>query len=308
VDIIYTFLFHWAIIFVVYTNIQLLIPKFLEKKKYWTYILSLIGLILSGIAINAITFGWLADLIFPNYYFIDYYDFSDILEFIVSYLLITSLFKFSKGWFRQLEAKQKIGILEKEKTVAELNALKTQINPHFLFNSLNNLYSLSLDNDKRTPRIILRLSEMMRYLLYETEVQKVSLQKEIEHLDNYIEMQELRVGADADIKFIKEGHFGEAKIAPLLFLPLVENAFTHGVKGNKDGAFIHILLSFNQDEVFFKVGNKKGEVDKILHQKNGGVGLENLQKRLELIYPDKHQLKIIDSTDEYSTMLKINLS
>ncbi|MEZ4953494.1 MAG: histidine kinase [Saprospiraceae bacterium] len=179
VDIIYTFLFHWAIIFVVYTNIQLLIPKFLEKKKYWTYIFSLIGLILSGIAINAITFGWLADLIFPNYYFIDYYDFSDILEFIVSYLLITSLFKFSKGWFRQLEAKQKIGILEKEKTVAELNALKTQINPHFLFNSLNNLYSLSLDNDKRTPRIILRLSEMMRYLLYETEVQKVSLQKKL---------------------------------------------------------------------------------------------------------------------------------
>lgn len=257
---------------------------------------------------NTITFGWLADLIFPNYFFIDYYDFFDILEFVVSYLLITSLFKFSKSWFRQLEAKQRIGLLEKEKTVAELYALKAQINPHFLFNSLNNLYSLSLDNDKRTPRIILRLSEMMRYLLYESEVQRVSLQKEVEHLDNYIEMQELRLGANADIQFFKKGLFENVKIAPLLFLPLVENAFKHGVKGHKDGAFIHVFLSLHNGEIIFKVENKKGEVDKTLYQNNGGVGLENLKKRLELIYPDKHQLYVVENTDNYSTILKINLS
>ena len=307
VDVIYTFLFHLSIVFVVYVNLRLLIPHYLQKKRFFVYFSFLGSLILMGIGVNMLTFNWLADIVFPGYYFIDYYSFSDILEFIAAYLFLTSLLKFSKSWFRQLETQQKISLLETEKLDAEIGALKAQVNPHFLFNSLNNLYSLSLDNDKRTPGIILRLSEMMRYLLYETNVEKVSLGKEIEHLDNFIEMQELRVGEGADIRFVKKGNTDGINVAPLLFLPLVENGFKHGIKGNTEGAFIHISLHVTDEEIEFKLENKKGEVDEMLNKKNSGVGLENLRRRLELIYPEKHRLDITDGIQVFAATLKINL-
>ena len=308
VDIIYTFLFHLTLVFVVYVNLRFLIPKYLQKKRYLIYSFFLGLLILVGIGFNMATFNWLADILFPGFFFIDYYSFSDILEFIVAYLFISSLLKFSKSWFRQLEAQQKINFLEKEKVAAEMGALKAQVNPHFLFNSLNNLYSLSLDNDKRTPGIILRMSEMMRYLLYESNVEKVLLSKEVEHLDNFIEMQELRVGEQADIQFHKKGNFENIYVAPLLFLPLLENGFKHGVKGNTEGAFIHVALEVDGDEIVFKVENNKGEVDEILNEKNSGVGLENLRRRLELIYPEKHSLDTLDGINTFSTVLKIKLT
>ncbi len=308
VDLIYTFLFHLTLVFVVYVNLRFLIPYYLQRKRYLIYFFFLILLILLGIGFNMATFNWLADVLFPGYYFIDYYSFSDILEFIAAYLFISSLLKFSKSWFRQLETQQKISLLEKEKVDAEMGALKAQVNPHFLFNSLNNLYSLSLDNDERTPGIILRLSEMMRYLLYESNVEKVLLSKEVEHLDNFIEMQELRVGGQADIKFFKKGDFENIYIAPLLFLPLLENGFKHGVKGNTAGAFIHISLEVEEGEVVFKVENNKGKVDEILNEKNSGVGLENLRRRLELIYPEKHQFDTLDGISTFSTVLKIKIT
>ena len=307
VDLIYTFLFHLSLVVVVYTNIWILIPRFLQNRNYSFYFLGLGIIVLIGVFINMATFNWLADVIFPNYYFIDYYGFTDILEFIVAYVFISSLLKFSKSWFREMETDKKINLLEKEKLDAEINALKGQINPHFLFNSLNNLYSLSLDNDKRVPNIILRLSEMMRYLLYDTNVEKVPLLKEIEHLKNYIEMHELRVGAKVDIKMEINGAVGLKKITPLLFLPLVENAFKHGEKGNEMEAFVHITMDCLDNEIVFKLSNKKGEVDELFNKKSGGVGLDNLQKRLKLAYPEKHEFVVADGVEDFTAVLKIKL-
>jgi sensor histidine kinase YesM len=309
VDVIYTFLFHGSICLAVYVNLKVLIPRFLNNGKYATYFLFFIAAICVAIGFNLLTFNYLSDIIFPGYYFIAYYGFWEIAQFIVAYIVITSLVKLSKSWFKYREMQGQLRRLEAEKNAAELSALKSQVNPHFLFNSLNNLYSLALDQDARTPGIILRLSQTMRYLLYESNTAFVPLEKEVEHLQNYIEMQRLRVGEKSGIRFEAPGEMGGLKIAPLLFLPLVENGFKHGIKGETEGAFIHLLLQVADNQLVFKAENNKGQVDDVVKDTgSGGVGLENLRRRLQLLYPGKHQLDVVDGMATFSVVLKIDLT
>lgn len=307
VDWIYTFLFHLSLIAVVYLNIRWLIPDYLRKNRYILYLIFSLCVIFLGIGIHLITFDYLADLLFPGYYFIGYYGFWEILEFMLVYFVISSLLKFSKSWFEQIRTAHEMEQLAKEKLDAELTALKSQINPHFLFNCLNNLYSLSLDLDHRTPDLILQLSYMMRYLLYETNVSKVSLDQEIAHLENYIDLQKLGIGESSTIRFDIQGKTTDRMIAPLLFLPLVENGFKHGIKGDTEGAFIHIFLEIKADELIFKVENNKDDSEKKEGRSSEGVGLKNLRRRLELLYPDQHQLQVIDGIRTFMVVLKINL-
>lgn len=307
VDWIYTFLFHLCLWFAVYPNLLWLIPRFLRVKKYGLYALLLTLLSLAAVGLYFLTFNYLADLLFPGYYFIAFYGFTDILEFVAAYLLITSLLKLSKGWFEQQEIQRLLNRLEKEKLDAELSALKSQVNPHFLFNSLNNLYSLALDQDARTPGIILRLSQMMRYLLYESNVPLVPLQKEIEHLRNFIEMQKLRTGEGAKISFEVEGEVEKIQVAPLLFLPLVENGFKHGIKGETADAFISMLLKIEPNRLIFKVENNKGTVDEVEPEQFKGVGLQNLKRRLELLYPGRHWLDVTDGIQVFTVVLELEI-
>ena len=309
VDIIYTFLFHLSIWFVVYVNLYWLIPAYLKIGNYGKYFLLTIILILISIGGNLLTFNYLSDILFPGYYFIAYYGFWEIAQFIIGYIVITTLIKLSKGWFRYLETKDKVGQLEREKSAAELSALKSQINPHFLFNSLNNLYSLALDKDERTPGIILRLSQTMRYLLHESTADFVPLENEIAHLNNFVEMQKLRVGEKAKIDFTVIGDPTEKQVAPLLFLPLVENGFKHGIKGETDGAFIKILMQIIDYQLLFKTENNKGTVDEVEKDyQDSGVGLQNLRRRLDLLYPGKHSLEITDGISTFNVVLKIDLA
>ncbi len=309
VDIIYTFLFHLSIWPAVYFNLNWLIPHYLRVGKYALYFFLLAAIICTAIGFNLLTFNYLSDLLFPGYYFIAYYGFWEIAQFIVAYIVITSLIKLSKSWFKYREMQDRLRRLEAEKTATELSALKSQVNPHFLFNSLNNLYSLALDHDKRTPDIILRLSQTMRYLLYESNADFVPLEKEVEHLQNFVEMQRLRVGEKASISFEVQGEVGEKQIAPLLFLPLVENGFKHGIKGDTEGAFIKMHLQVTDNQLVFKTENNKGTLDETVRDnQSGGVGLENLRRRLDLLYPRKHQLDIVDGIATFTVVLKIDLT
>jgi sensor histidine kinase YesM len=307
VDIIYTFLFHLSIWLTVYINLNWLIPVYFKAEKYGLYFLLLAISTCISIGFNLLTFNYLSDILFPGYYFIAYYGFWEIGEFIIAYIIITSLIKLSKSWFKYREIQGQLQRLETEKSAAELSALKSQVNPHFLFNSLNNLYSLALDKDDRTPGIILRLSQTMRYLLYESNADFVPLEKEIEHLNNYVEMQRLRVGEKANISFVVQGEVGKRQIAPLLFLPLVENGFKHGIKGDTEGAFIKIRLQVLDNQLVFKTENNKGTVDDVEKgQYSGGVGLENLRRRLNLLYPGRHHLEITDGISTFTVVLKID--
>ncbi len=191
-----------------------------------------------------------------------------------------------------------------EKLKAEVNYLRAQINPHFLFNTLNNLYGLSLQRSEKTPDLIIRLSKMMDYMLYEVEGTKVMLQRDVENLENYIEMEKIRQGNQAMIHFGIQGEIKNQLIEPLLMLPLVENAFKHGVNQLIDGAYLDIGLIVSDDGLVFSVKNnyKSGKQNGQIHQ---SLGLANLRRRLNLFYPDRHRLDIYDDTINYHVELRI---
>jgi hypothetical protein len=189
---------------------------------------------------------------------------------------------------------------------AELHLLKAQIHPHFLFNTLNNLYALTLNNSPKSPEIVMGLSEILRYMLYDCNVDSVSLKKDIEMLDSFITLERLRYEDRLDFHFIKEGNLADYEIAPLLLLPLVENAFKHGAGEKVGQAWINIELVVRQGMLKFKIYNSRAEV--AVERKSGNIGLENVKKRLEMIYPNAYELKIFDEEDVFAVILKIDLS
>ena len=194
---------------------------------------------------------------------------------------------------------------------AELNFLKGQLHPHFLFNSLNNLYALSLDNSPQAPGIILGLSNILRYVLYECTAEQVPLKRDIEVLNDYIELEKLRYEDRLELNVNMGDPIGNTEIAPLLMLPLVENAFKHGAAETTDTPWINIELYLSGDTLTFKISNSKPEqpVGNSSGQKGSGeIGLLNLRKRLELLYPGKHSFTYFDESDCFIAELKVQLS
>lgn len=193
-----------------------------------------------------------------------------------------------------------------EKTEAELSYLKAQINPHFLFNTLNSLYALSLEKSDQTPDAILQLSQMMRYVLVDAEKEKVPLEKELGFLKNYFALQQLRFGKHVKLQLEQEGEPQQLHIAPLLLIPFVENAFKHGVNTDET-AEIRVRTSIRESTVLLEVRNNKTN-PKIDPEQKSGKGLANVRLRLYHLYPGKHQLKIDDNPKTYSVLLQIQLT
>jgi two-component system, LytTR family, sensor kinase len=191
---------------------------------------------------------------------------------------------------------------QKELARLELDFLKTQINPHFLFNTLNNIYSMIAYKDSLAAESVLRLSDMMRFSLYETDNQKVTLNKEIEFIENYLGLEKIRHGKYVEVVFSMEGDL-DKKIAPFIFIALIENAFKHGILPAPKYSLIDINLRIADDILFFRV---KNTLNTDLKKKQvGGVGLKNLRKRLALIYPNTYQLTTEQSQDFYVVTLTI---
>ena len=285
IDYIYTAVFMATLACGVILNLFVLIPLFLARRKYLLYGFLLILSILLFAWLNMMTFSRFIDLIMPGYYFISYYNFGDLLKFFIAFTLITTLLKLSKGWFLLMDARNSLSRLEKEHALAALETLKGQINPHFLFNSLNTLYGLVLKKSETAPEMILKLSGFLRYLLYETSGGVVSLEKEISSMRDYVELQKLRSGTQASISFTVTGDLAGKQIAPLLFLPLVENSFKHGIKGETGRTFVDISFSVGVKDLEFTSRNNKGSGDTLPMKNYHGIGLDNLRKRLEYLYP-----------------------
>ena len=240
------------------------------------------------------------DYIFSGYYFIAYYSFWDISLYFVIYIFITSLFRLARGWFRLQE-------IEKEKTISELKALKSQVNPHFLFNSLNSIYSLARKNSQNVPQKIVQLSDLMRHIIYESDVDFIPLEKEVEMVKNYIELQNLRTVEKDKINLEIIGEIAGRKIAPLIFLPFVENSFKHGLKGSTKNIFVDIKIEVSGSILNFEIENSKGKTAEMIHSKHKGIGIKNVKKRLELIYPNLHSLKISNNENRFKVLLQVQL-
>ena len=188
---------------------------------------------------------------------------------------------------------------------SELKLLKSQIHPHFLFNTLNNLYLLALEKSDKTPDVVLRLSEMLSYITYDCSAEKISLNKEIEFINSFLELQKLRYET-CDITMKTSGDTQNMQIAPMILHTFIDNSFKHGAELNKSNPWIKISLYIKDNILFFTVLNNKGNKES-LNVKNPGIGIANATKRLNIIYPDRHELVIKNSGTRYSVFLKIEL-
>jgi sensor histidine kinase YesM len=304
-DHIYTAVFLLTIAIGVYVNLYILIPLILNKGKYFLYGLLLVLCIVGSTWLNQLTFEHIIDFFLTGYYFISYFDFFDLLKFFAAFIGITSLIKLSKSYFLLMEARNQLMKMQKEKSEAELNALRVQVNPHFLFNGLNSIYSLVLKHSDKAPETILKLSGILRYILYETKKEEVDLKTELDHMQQYIDIQKLRSGSLAKIEVSITGDPDNRKIVPLLFLPLIENSFKHGIKGETGSSFVIMKWTIGKGFIGFVAENNKGQSEDVEMDQHHGIGLENLKQRLNMTYPGKHHFEITETEDRFRVELKI---
>ena len=271
------------------------------------YVIPLLLISALFIWINVQLFDHWSVKLFPGFFFISYYKWWEIALFFLVFISVTTLLKLSKSWFVVNRLQRQLLETDKQRVQAELKALKAQVNPHFFFNTLNNIYSMSLDKDERLPGAILKLSELMRYFLYESREDLVPLSKEIQVLNDYIDLQKIRSNEKLEITTEMEKEPGHQKIAPLLLIAFVENAFKHGAKGSTGKAFINIKLTTAQNTVNFRVENNKGVIDEPGNEDHGGLGLDNVKRRLDLIYPQRHKLLVEDNEEIFLVQLQLQL-
>ncbi|WP_108868686.1 sensor histidine kinase [Aquimarina aquimarini] len=295
-----------------YTCIYILIPKFLNQKKIVLFIVSLIILILAMYALYGLYKIYYYD---PKY--IEFYseiakkyaqvpflkrfsNFSVILSKAIKFLTPTVLLLMASFYKNQ----QQFLKLSEQKKIAELNALKHQLNPHFLFNTLNNLYALALEKSDKTPEVIERLSDILDYMLYRCKDKFVVLAKEVELLENYLALEKIRYGNRVAISF-KTSIDTDARIAPLVLLTFIENAFKHGVSQELKKATINIDLSTQDKTILFLITNTKPNTYNEVKNKVDALGLNNIKKQLELLYPNTHDLQILDTENQYELSLTL---
>jgi sensor histidine kinase YesM len=280
-NFMYVVIFHLSIIAAVYFNLKVLIGNFLGKSRFMLYLIYFSGLCILTALLNFSMFDYFVDKLFPSLYYISYFRIWELILIVAAYLIFTSII-FLMWQYAQM-------LIEKRDAARnELSALKAQINPHFLFNNLNTIYSMATQKDERTAGVVLKLSDFLRYVLYDTSDETIPLEKEIEIIRTYVDLQKERADPNiTQIELITEGQFKGAHIAPLLLLPLAENCFKHG-KG-KDPGLIRIRIDFDGKALHFQTTNPIVKHEKIKAEKNGGIGISNVEKRLELIYPE-HQL------------------
>ena len=288
---------------VFYLNFLLFIPRFLDKKKYKLYAISIVSTIIAfglvkygfGLMFKSIILMRLKGHEIPfSKYFINTIFITTI------FLFLSTVLKFTIDWFLNGRIQRD---LENQRLTAELSFLKSQINPHFLFNSLNSIYSLAYQKSDTTPEAILKLSEIMRYMLYECNDNKVELTKELQYLQNYIDLQKIRFGNKAFIDFEVRGEVTNQHIVPLLLISFIENAFKHGI-ANDAASPIKLKINLEDGHLYFFIQNKKHTHNR---DSSGGIGLNNVRRRLDLLYPGKYNLDIRDEADTYTCQLSLVL-
>ncbi len=307
---LFFFVFGLANIPIFYINTEILIPKVLKRQKLLVYLLFLVLGYFIMVGLNDLIFEFLfKDLTLPQrprgggggmkrftY-----------MRIIFQYLFIIAIgisYRFLADNMKEQEAKKEE---ENERLKSELSFLRSQISPHFMFNVLNSIVSLSRRKPDNVEPVVIKLSELMRYMIYETSDAKVAILKEANYLESYIELQRLRFGNDIEIEFKNEISGSSGTIEPMLLIPFVENAFKHGV-GMMEKPTISIQLIDNAQYLHFVVKNKIGPHSTEKKDESSGIGLTNVRRRLELLYPESHKLVITEKDHTYLVDLMITHS
>ena len=300
-------------ILIAFTIIEILIPAFLNKEKKVTFGVSLIALLVFFHIICMVILKYYLVPTYPDSYVNYLKRFSDLSLFSmltnVGEFISKSLYYLYPAFlilvFKLYGDKQRLLKLNEQKKTAELTALKNQLNPHFLFNTLNNLYALALKKSDDTTKVIQKLSNILDYILYSCNDEYVTLDKEIDLIENYLSLEKIRYGDRVKISF-SNTVTGKEKIAPLLLLTFIENAFKHGVTQEINQASIQIHISKKEEHLIFKVENSK-PIGVIANESKDSIGLKNIKKQLELLYPKAYDLIIENKSDSYSANLKLNI-
>lgn len=316
--LMHTVAYNILLLTTLYINTLVFIPKFLLKKKYFIFIACL----LLSVSVHTVILLFYREYILDRIPGIKTYDFSyysaftrrnreHTMKFFWHLFYSTSGFnivQFSLVFLGQhfFIAIRQNEVIRQQQTEIELSVLKSQINPHFLFNVLNSIYSLSLQKSDRTPEVVMRLSEMLRYMLYEAKHELVSLEKEIQTIRDYTEIEQMRLSKEQSLLLhCEDEQIPSYQIAPLLFIPFVENAIKHGTNSMAEGAYVFIDIKVVDGTVYFSCRNNYKPLPA---RKDGGLGLENIRKRLLLLYPDKHELDIQQQNNIFEVRLSIQLS
>jgi len=290
----------------VYVNLYVLVPRLLKQKNYIFYtfwlivLLSVSSLLIQTILVYGLKTKSFADQfssMFSSHFFTTAF-----------YVGITSLFKFVKDWIQLQEMRLRYSQIEREKLEAELNTLKSQLNPHFLFNCLNNVYSLALTNSPKTPEIILKLSDLMRHVLYESRENFIPVKKELDFLSNFIELQKIRLNNKIDINYSISGIIPDLKVIPLIFEPFIDNAFKHGLKNPAPSPYIHITISFHEKIMRSTISNNYQQVNTAQSNQSSGIGLKNIEKRLEYLYQKTdYSYEVVKTPETFTIRLEVQL-
>jgi two-component system, LytTR family, sensor kinase len=285
-----------------------LIPRVYYTKRYLLFGLLLLG---SGVLFIFMMRLLLYYIIMPFYYSSYLLEYPDFFQFnvfqhafyIYSTVAIVLMIKLSQEWYSILKQKEQ---LSKQNLISELALLRTQINPHFLFNTLNNINALVKKDPDKTHRSIVKLSEIMRYMLYDASKEKTLLIKEIEYIESLIGLQLLRLSDHNFISFEIQGNPYNYEIAPMLFVPFVENAFKHANKDVSSPGII-IRLQIDGKSLIFTVKNYKRKYVETVQPDYKGIGISNVKRRLQLLYPERHQFSINETENEYMIFLALTL-
>ncbi len=288
---------------IAYLNYFYFLPRFLAHKKLSKYLLEFGGIFilfvivhvnLKRFQIDGYTYSQEGHYFYSQRFFIQH---TFNAFFVVGFI---AMLKFAENWFA-LEARKKE--IENEKLTSELRFLKAQINPHFLFNTLNNLYSLAFMQSPNTTEVIAKLSQMMRYMIYDSNHPKVLLSKEIEYMQSYISLEKLRLNEQIPIEFEVMGNPDTVQIVPLILITFLENAFKHGVGNNFAKAWVKVSIDVQEKKCVYQVINSKLPNGNNLEK--SGIGLQNVQRRLDLSYPQTYTLNVKNEKEFYAVELVI---
>ncbi|PRY00363.1 histidine kinase [Pontibacter ummariensis] len=289
-----------------YFNYFLLLPRLMRERRLLPYLLRLLPVFTVLLVIRLLVEKELYSSIVTDMPYI--INTARVVQVAIGMLFILAfitLLKFTTEWL-VLEGERRE--LENQQLAVELKYLRAQINPHFLFNTLNSLYYLSYTKSDYAPEVIDRLSQMMRYMIYDANQKVVPLQSEIKHMRNYIELEQMRLNQQVKIDFEVHGPTAEIQVAPFLFMTFLENAFKHGVNPNGMGDWVQAKLSVGNSQCRYVLRNSKGMPSQNEFSVSSGVGLQNVQRRLELSYPDRHRLKLTDGQDFYEVDLTLTIA
>ena len=285
----------------VYSLLYFLVPTFLLNRKYLQFFLGFIFLIMvCGIYTVVAQLSLTSD---PRLQGASFTVGRNILPFIHIAAIAASI-KLLKYWY--LQRKQTLEA-EQQRTVAELKLLRAQLHPHFLFNTLNNLYSHTLEFSPKSPEIVLKLSELLRFMIYESNTHRISLAREVELLQDYIALEKMRYGDRLELSVSISGSMENYQIAPLLLLPFLENAFKHGTSKQIDQCWISFHLSLDGPLLKFVLINSIDPEPKKRTRGKGGVGLSNVMRRLEILYNGKYKLDKEKLEEVYVINLELEL-